>query len=76
MNFTEDEIAYLRSQPLARLATVAPDGRYIFVGQAAAGTGVGRWQVARFDMQTGEADVITQAEGGAMRRPGPRSAAV
>lgn len=27
MSFTEEEIAYLRSQPLARLATVAPDGR-------------------------------------------------
>ena len=27
MAFTEDEIAYLRSQPLTRLATVAPDGQ-------------------------------------------------
>src|SRR5438067_137814 len=27
MSFTEDEISYLRSQPLARLATVAPDGQ-------------------------------------------------
>jgi pyridoxamine 5'-phosphate oxidase family protein len=27
MSFTDDEIAYLRSQPLARLATVAPDGQ-------------------------------------------------
>ncbi len=25
--FTDDEVAYLRSQPLARLSTVAPDGR-------------------------------------------------
>ncbi|GAB3427928.1 PPOX class F420-dependent oxidoreductase [Flindersiella endophytica] len=27
MSFTEDEIAYLRSQPLGRLSTVAPDGQ-------------------------------------------------
>lgn len=27
MSFTEEEIAYLRSQPLARLATVAADGQ-------------------------------------------------
>jgi pyridoxamine 5'-phosphate oxidase family protein len=27
MSFTEEEIAYLRSQPLTRLATVAPDGQ-------------------------------------------------
>jgi pyridoxamine 5'-phosphate oxidase family protein len=27
MSFTEEEIAYLRSQPLGRLATVAPDGQ-------------------------------------------------
>src|SRR3954452_5286590 len=27
MAFTEEEIAYLRSQPLARLATVGPDGQ-------------------------------------------------
>ncbi|MEU6877317.1 PPOX class F420-dependent oxidoreductase [Streptomyces sp. NPDC046712] len=27
MSFTDDEIAYLRSQPLARLATLSPDGR-------------------------------------------------
>ena len=26
MVFTDDEIAYLRSQPLGRLATIAPDG--------------------------------------------------
>lgn len=25
--FTDDEVAYLRSQPLARLSTVAPDGQ-------------------------------------------------
>lgn len=27
MTFTDDEIAYIRSQPLARVATVAPDGQ-------------------------------------------------
>jgi pyridoxamine 5'-phosphate oxidase family protein len=27
MAFTDDEVAYLRSQPLARLATVSPTGR-------------------------------------------------
>ena len=27
MSFTDEEVAYLRSQPLARLATVAPDGQ-------------------------------------------------
>ena len=27
MAFTDEELEYLRSQPLARLATVAPDGQ-------------------------------------------------
>ncbi|MFI6314920.1 PPOX class F420-dependent oxidoreductase [Nocardia fusca] len=27
MSFTEEEVAYLRSQPLARVATVGPDGQ-------------------------------------------------
>jgi pyridoxamine 5'-phosphate oxidase family protein len=27
MSFTDEEIAYIKSQPLARIATVAPDGR-------------------------------------------------
>src|ERR1700741_4427769 len=27
MSFTEEELAYLRSQPLARLATLGPDGQ-------------------------------------------------
>lgn len=27
MSFTEEEIAYMRSQPLARIATVGPDGQ-------------------------------------------------
>ena len=48
-------------------ASVSPDGRYLFVAQAGAGTGLSRWQVARFDMRSGDADVITQAEGGGLR---------
>ena len=47
--------------------SVSPDGRYLFVAQAGAGTGLSRWQIARFDMRSGDADVITQAEGGGMR---------
>ncbi|MGW6283134.1 PPOX class F420-dependent oxidoreductase [Kribbella sp. NPDC055071] len=48
MAFTEEELAYLKSQPLARLATVGPDGQpdvvpigfeydgtYLYVGGAA-----------------------------------------
>jgi pyridoxamine 5'-phosphate oxidase family protein len=27
MSFTEEELAYLRSQPIARIATVSPDGQ-------------------------------------------------
>ncbi|MFI0433659.1 MAG: pyridoxamine 5'-phosphate oxidase family protein, partial [Candidatus Nanopelagicales bacterium] len=27
MAFTDEEIAYIRSQPLARVATAAPDGQ-------------------------------------------------
>lgn len=48
-------------------ASVSPDGRYLFVAQAGAGTGLSRWQVARLDMRSGDADVITQAEGGGLR---------
>ena len=48
-------------------ASVSPDGRYLFVAQAGTGTGLSRWQVARFDMRSGDADVITQAEGGGLR---------
>ena len=47
--------------------SVSPDGRYLFVAQAGAGTGLTRWQIARFDMRSGESDVITQAEGGGLR---------
>jgi Tol biopolymer transport system component len=52
-------------------AAITPDGRYLYVSQAAGGAGGGsglaRWQITRLDMQTGDADVITQAEGSGMR---------
>jgi Tol biopolymer transport system component len=48
-------------------ASVSPDGRYLFVAQAGTGTGLSRWQIARLDMRAGDADVITQAEGGGLR---------
>ncbi len=52
-------------------ASVTPDGRYLYVAQAASGaaasSGLARWQIARLDMQTGDVDVITQAEGSGMR---------
>jgi pyridoxamine 5'-phosphate oxidase family protein len=43
MSFTEDEIAYLRSQPLARFATVAPDGQPDAVPVAFEFDGDGFW---------------------------------
>ena len=55
------------SGPTRLGASVAPDGRYLFVAQAGTGTGLARWQVARFDMRSGDSDVITQAEGGGLR---------
>lgn len=55
------------SGPTRLGASVSPDGNYLFVAQAGSGTGLSRWQIARFDMQSGDADVITQAEGGGMR---------
>jgi Tol biopolymer transport system component len=53
-------------------ASVSPDGRYLFVAQAAAGapgggSSLARWQIARLDMRSGDVDVLTQAEGGAIR---------
>ncbi|CAN5675259.1 amidohydrolase family protein [soil metagenome] len=51
-------------------ASLSPDGRYLYAGQLASGTaasGLNRWQVVRLDMRTGDADVVTQAEGSAMR---------
>ncbi|HXG70164.1 MAG TPA: hypothetical protein VNJ04_06060, partial [Gemmatimonadaceae bacterium] len=50
-------------------ATASPDGRFLFVAQGATGpnAGLARWQIARVDMRTGDADVITQADGGAIR---------
>jgi len=43
MTFTEAEAAYLRSQPLARLATVAPDGQPDVVPVAFEFDGVHVW---------------------------------
>jgi Tol biopolymer transport system component len=51
-------------------ASMSPDGRYLYAGQAGTGqaaSGLNRWQVVRLDMRTGDADVLTQAEGSAMR---------
>ena len=55
------------SGPTRLGASVSPDGRYLYVAQAGSGTGLSRWQVARLDMRSGDADVITQAEGGGVR---------
>lgn len=43
MSFTDEEIAYLRSQPLARLATVGPDGQPDVVPVAFELDGHGFW---------------------------------
>jgi pyridoxamine 5'-phosphate oxidase family protein len=43
MSFTDEEIAYLRSQPLARLATVGPDGQPDVVPIAFEFDGHGFW---------------------------------
>ena len=43
MSFTDEEIAYLRSQPLARLATVAGDGQPDVVPVAFEFDGTGFW---------------------------------
>lgn len=54
-------------------AAVSPDGRFLYVAQLAPNPGGGgggalpRWQIARLDMRSGDADVITQAEGSAIR---------
>lgn len=60
------------SSPTRLGASVTRDGRHLYVAQMASGpagggSALGRWQIARLDMQTGDADVITQAEGSAMR---------
>ncbi len=59
------------SSPTRLGASVTPDGRHLYVAQAASGaaaaSSLARWQIARLDMQTGDADVITQAEGSGMR---------
>lgn len=43
MSFTDEEIAYLRSQPLTRLATVGPDGQPDVVPLAFEFDGHGFW---------------------------------
>lgn len=43
MSFTDEEIAYLRSQPLARLATIAGDGQPDVVPVAFEFDGTGFW---------------------------------
>jgi pyridoxamine 5'-phosphate oxidase family protein len=43
MSFADDEIAYLRSQPLTRLATVGPDGQPDVVPLAFEFDGQGFW---------------------------------
>jgi pyridoxamine 5'-phosphate oxidase family protein len=43
MSFTDDEIAYLRSQPLTRFATVGPDGQPDVVPLAFEFDGHGFW---------------------------------
>lgn len=48
---------------------MSPDGRYLYIAQSTGGTGgrFPRWQIARMDMQSGDVDVIAQAEGSAIR---------
>lgn len=51
-------------------AVIAPDGRFLYAAQMAGGgggAGLPGWQIARLDMKTGDVDVITQAEGRAVR---------
>jgi pyridoxamine 5'-phosphate oxidase family protein len=43
MSFTDEEIAYLRSQPITRLATVGPDGQPDLVPLAFEFDGSGFW---------------------------------
>ncbi len=55
--------------PIRLGASVSPDGRYLFVAQSTTSPR-GRfpmWQIGRMDMTTGDVDVITQAEGSAVR---------
>jgi len=57
------------STPSRLGGSMSPDGRYLYIAQATGGTGGGfpRWQIGRMDMQSGDLDVITQAEGSAIR---------
>ena len=48
---------------------MSPDGNFLYFAQATGGGGGGiaRWQIGRMDMRGGEVDVLTQAEGAAIR---------
>ena len=53
MSFTDEEIAYLRSQPLTRFATVGPDGQPDVVPLAFEFDGRGFWVGGVGDAETG-----------------------
>ncbi|MEZ4423361.1 MAG: amidohydrolase family protein [Gemmatimonadota bacterium] len=57
------------SRPAELGAALSPDGRYVYMARAGGGPGQGfpEWQVARRDLQTGDVDVLTQAQGSAIR---------
>lgn len=57
------------ARPAELGATFSPDGEALYFGRATGGAGgmFPRWQVARRDMRSGTVDVITQAEGSAIR---------
>ena len=47
---------------------MSPDGDFLYFAQTAGGgSGIARWQIARMDLRGGEVDVLTQAEGAAIR---------
>jgi len=49
---------------------MSPDGKFLYFAQAVGGGGGGsiaRWQIGRMDMRDGEVDMLTQAEGAAIR---------
>ena len=52
-------------------AAFSPDGRYIYYANKAGGFGYNLrfplWQIARRDLVTGDEDVVTQAQGSALR---------
>ena len=50
-------------------AAQSPDGRYLYFSERSGATRgpLGRWQVGRMDMRSGDVDRITQAEGSGLR---------